>query len=509
MTHLGTTRDMDTTSLDDLKKAAGAAFRAADYETALANYTRALDIAPGTRELLSNRAACNAAAREYRTSLVDANECIRVAPDWGKGWLRKGAALHGLGLFAEAIAAYQQGIAADPSVAGALRVGLADVQLAQVRAGGDWCTVLEPRRALPRVIAMGEVSPVPQWPSTAGVLGPAPEGFCLADPGMRHVRLYDSAGSLQRTFNAERPDMSSPGQLVPGATLNVPVGIACDAASLYVADSYRRSDEADRGEAEAEAEAEAEDEDEAGGASRVLKLRVVDNRSLHDKAEQEKPSNEYSAPHHTLATRRAAGLALLDDGATRAVFVTDAARHRLLGLEADLSLSFVFGKRGAANGELRAPGGVAVAAGLLAVADTGNRRVLVLGLTGSRLARDPRAGPAPEGGALYVEVAPPDGPARFAAPPRHVALLGGRLLVAEDRGERVLVFALPSGAPLGALVPPHRGELTGICRGGDGRLYVSSESPSGHRILALPASALTDDALAANRAAWPGFQVSV
>ena len=502
---MGATVETQST-LDDLKKAAGAAFRAADYETALANYTRALDIAPGTRELLSNRAACSAAAKDYRRSLSDADECIRVAPDWGKGWLRKGAALHGLGLFAEAIAAYQQGVAADPSMEGALKVGLADVQLAQVRAGGDWCTVLEPQTTVARAIPMGEVSPVPQWSSSAGVLGPAPDGFCLADPGMRQVLLYDSTGSLQRTFNAERPEMGRPGQLVPGGTLNGPLGIACDAASLYVADSLRRSDEAHREEEEGEGEGEGE----AGGVSRVLKLRVIDNRSVNDKAEQEKPSNEYSAPHHTLATRRATGLALLDDGATRAVFVTDTARHRLLGLETDLSLAFVFGKRGAANGELRSPEGVAVAAGLLAIADTGNRRVLVLGLTGSRLARDPRAGPAPEGGALYVEVAPADGPARFATPPRHVALLGGKLLVVEDRGQRVLVFALPSGAPLGTLVPPHRGELTGICRGGDGRLYVSSDSPSGHRILALPANALTDGALAANRAAWPGFhQVSV
>ena len=37
--------------------------------------------------------------------------------DWGKGYGRKGAALHGLGRFDQAIAAYEKGLDVEPGLA--------------------------------------------------------------------------------------------------------------------------------------------------------------------------------------------------------------------------------------------------------------------------------------------------------------------------------------------------------------------------------------------------------
>ena len=94
--------------VEALRKAAAEAFRSRDFESALSLYTRAIGLAPDAKELHSNRAACRAATKDYRGSLSDAEECIRVAPEWGKGWLRKGAALHGMGCFGDAAAAFEQ-----------------------------------------------------------------------------------------------------------------------------------------------------------------------------------------------------------------------------------------------------------------------------------------------------------------------------------------------------------------------------------------------------------------
>jgi stress-induced-phosphoprotein 1 len=52
-----------------------------------------------------------------------------VNPKWGKGWARKGAALHGARRYDEAIEAYQNGLAVEDSPA--IRKGLQEVQEAK------------------------------------------------------------------------------------------------------------------------------------------------------------------------------------------------------------------------------------------------------------------------------------------------------------------------------------------------------------------------------------------
>ena len=73
---------------------------------AITHFTNAIEIDPNN-VLYSNRSACYCGLRKYEQALEDAECCIGAKPDWGKGYGRKGAALHGLGRYNDAISAYE------------------------------------------------------------------------------------------------------------------------------------------------------------------------------------------------------------------------------------------------------------------------------------------------------------------------------------------------------------------------------------------------------------------
>ena len=60
--------------------------------------------------------ACHCALKEYDSAAADAEKCIGMKADWGKGYARKGAALHGLGQFDASIAAYEEGLKVEPGL---------------------------------------------------------------------------------------------------------------------------------------------------------------------------------------------------------------------------------------------------------------------------------------------------------------------------------------------------------------------------------------------------------
>ena len=57
---------------------------------------------------------CRSAAylhkKDVDHALADAEECIRLNPDWPKGYVRKGAALHTMNKLDDAIATYEEGV---------------------------------------------------------------------------------------------------------------------------------------------------------------------------------------------------------------------------------------------------------------------------------------------------------------------------------------------------------------------------------------------------------------
>jgi stress-induced-phosphoprotein 1 len=127
-----------------LKDLGNKAFAAKDYDKAIDLFSQAIAVDPNNHVLWSNRSAAKAGKKDWSGALADADEvhffiylivihiptehvqCIKLNPAWGKGWARKGAALHGARKYDEAITAYNTGLALEDSPA--LRKGLQEVQ---------------------------------------------------------------------------------------------------------------------------------------------------------------------------------------------------------------------------------------------------------------------------------------------------------------------------------------------------------------------------------------------
>ncbi len=136
-----------------LKARAAQLFSHGFLNLAAATYTRAIGMhacegTPAPHTLYGNRSACRCGAGEYHGALADAEECIRLNPKWAKGYVRKGAALHGLYRFDDAVHAYELGLTHDPSL-DALTTGLNDALRRKKAAGGEWNEVAEWPQVVP------------------------------------------------------------------------------------------------------------------------------------------------------------------------------------------------------------------------------------------------------------------------------------------------------------------------------------------------------------------------
>ncbi|KAK4537896.1 hypothetical protein CDCA_CDCA14G3921 [Cyanidium caldarium] len=129
-----TTSKPNTEDATAWKQRGNEAFAAKRYDEAIEHFSRALTHDDTQHVLYSNRSAAYASKGAYAEALADAERCVALAPDWVKGYSRKGAALLGLGRLAEARAAFEDGLQRDADNAG-LRQGLADVERAEATSG--------------------------------------------------------------------------------------------------------------------------------------------------------------------------------------------------------------------------------------------------------------------------------------------------------------------------------------------------------------------------------------
>ncbi|KAA8913365.1 hypothetical protein FN846DRAFT_129280 [Sphaerosporella brunnea] len=111
---------------DKLKAEGNAAFAAKDFHKAVECFTQAIDIDPNNHVLYSNRSASYASLKDFDGALKDASKTTELKPDWGKGWSRKGAALHGMGDLVGALDAYEHALQVEPGNVQA-KAGLAAV----------------------------------------------------------------------------------------------------------------------------------------------------------------------------------------------------------------------------------------------------------------------------------------------------------------------------------------------------------------------------------------------
>ena len=81
------------------------------YQKAVREYNAAIKHCPDNHLLYSNRSACYLETNQFVAALSDGRRCIKLNPEWVKGYYRTGLALFKMGRVEEAASAFEQGIA--------------------------------------------------------------------------------------------------------------------------------------------------------------------------------------------------------------------------------------------------------------------------------------------------------------------------------------------------------------------------------------------------------------
>ena len=101
---------MDARTAEEAKSYGNNAFRNGDWPSAIALYSHALQLADGdtsiTHILYSNRSAAYLHVEDYMAALSDADEAVKLMPDWPRGYQRRGAVLLKLKRARAALEAY-------------------------------------------------------------------------------------------------------------------------------------------------------------------------------------------------------------------------------------------------------------------------------------------------------------------------------------------------------------------------------------------------------------------
>jgi stress-induced-phosphoprotein 1 len=102
-------------SSDEWKEKGNNFLKSKNYDEALKCYTEAINIDSKNYVHYSNRSVCYYNIQNFSKALEDANSCVGLKPDWGKGYLRKGMAEFKLDMLEESIASYKKGLEFDPN----------------------------------------------------------------------------------------------------------------------------------------------------------------------------------------------------------------------------------------------------------------------------------------------------------------------------------------------------------------------------------------------------------
>lgn len=124
-------------SVEELVAAAKAkgneAYKRSEFEEAVKSYSEAIALCTTDASLYSNRSAAYGSKDAYAEALEDAQACIRLRPEWPKGYARQGYAQFHLGRFEDSRQSYSDGLKQDPT-SDALKDGLKDVEAAIAKA---------------------------------------------------------------------------------------------------------------------------------------------------------------------------------------------------------------------------------------------------------------------------------------------------------------------------------------------------------------------------------------
>jgi small glutamine-rich tetratricopeptide repeat-containing protein alpha len=103
----------DSAKAEDLKNQGNAKMSSKEYPAAIALYTQAIALNE-TPIYLSNRAAAYSQQGNHQLAVQDATRAIDLDPKYTKAYSRLGHAFFGLGKYAEAVKAYENGLVVEP-----------------------------------------------------------------------------------------------------------------------------------------------------------------------------------------------------------------------------------------------------------------------------------------------------------------------------------------------------------------------------------------------------------
>lgn len=107
----------------EAKAKGNAAFQAKNYQEAIKHFTEAIGFDPTDHVFFSNRSACYASLEQYDKAYEDGAQCVKLKPDWAKGYTRKGLAEFFLRKYDDAAETYKAGLKLAPEDA-TLKEGL-------------------------------------------------------------------------------------------------------------------------------------------------------------------------------------------------------------------------------------------------------------------------------------------------------------------------------------------------------------------------------------------------
>lgn len=194
------------------KDKGNAAFKEQKYPEAVKHYTEAIkrgppSVNPEAHKLFSNRAACYTKLGAWNEGLKDAEECIKLAPEFAKGYSRKGHLQYFMKEYSKAMSTYEEGLKHDPENA-ELKDGLSRCVQAinRVRRSvvflRDWVVTCQGNLSLLYLLQMnrGEMSEEElKQRQERGMADPEIQGI-LSDPIMRQVlrEMEENPASAQK-----------------------------------------------------------------------------------------------------------------------------------------------------------------------------------------------------------------------------------------------------------------------------------------------------------------------
>ncbi|CAD0202196.1 unnamed protein product [Chrysodeixis includens] len=109
-----TKKGSQSTSVEDLKSKGNECVKEEKYIEAVLHYTQAIKMDPNNYVLYSNRSFAFLKLDQHYLSLQDANETVRLQPQWAKGYFRRAEVEAASGLYDEAILSYTTALQLDP-----------------------------------------------------------------------------------------------------------------------------------------------------------------------------------------------------------------------------------------------------------------------------------------------------------------------------------------------------------------------------------------------------------